>query len=377
MEESLILFNKKEEVALEYQQRIQKAQQLLEEQNIDALIVTSPPNFFYFSGTWLDSHERLQAIVIKKSGPPIMVIHEMAKEEIRNLSLFESIFWKDGEHSIEILNSNLPKSGIVSIDNQWPSQNLIQLMQLNPNIHFVESTNVIGKLRLYKDQLEIELLRKSGSIADDVMEKAIAFIEPGKTEIEVVNEIKRLFKTHNVETLSFPPIVGAGKNGAIPHHQADETIISEGDMVVIDLGGIKDHYCSDMTRTIVVGKKVSDEMKEIYNIVKLAQEEAVKAVKPGIPIKEIDKKARDIITKAGYGKQFTHRTGHGIGIEVHEEPFITNKNMQLLEEGMVISIEPGIYIDGKFGVRIENIVLVTKDGCESFNHYTRELICKC
>lgn len=367
---------KKENVELIYQDRIQKAQEILNDLNIDALLVTSSANFFYFSGTWLESHERLQAIVINKAGQPIMLIHEMSKEEITNPTLFQTVFWKDGDKSIEILGEFLPNEGVISIDNQWPSLNLINLIQLNNNIKFADSTSIIGKLRLKKDLHEIELLKKSGAIADEVVGKTIDFIKVGMTELEVVDEIQRLFEMHNVKKMSFNPVVGAGKNGAVPHHHSGETKISEGDMVVIDIGGIKDFYCSDITRTIFIGDSVTEEMQTVYNTVKYAQEEAVKAIKPGVPLKEIDRVARDIITEAGYGAQFTHRTGHGLGIEVHEEPFVTFNNDQLLEEGMVISVEPGVYLSEKFGVRIEDIVVVTQSGFERINNYPRELVIK-
>ncbi|RFU66864.1 aminopeptidase P family protein [Peribacillus saganii] len=361
---------------MSYRKRIEKAQILLKEKNIKAVIATSPSNFFYFTGTWLDSHERLQAVVVTQNGKPSLIVHEMSKEEILPADLFDTYFWKDGESSIELLAKLLPERGSISVDNQWPSQNLLTLMKLTNHLSFVDSTEVIGKLRINKDQHEIAQLKKSGAIADDVMKEAIQFIKPGITEKEVAEEIKRLFASHEVADLSFSPIVGTGKNGAIPHHQSGDTPITEGDMVVIDLGGIKDHYCSDMTRTIYVGSEPPDEIQKVYEIVKCAQAEAVKAVKPGVPLKEIDRIARDIITQEGYGKHFTHRTGHGLGIDVHEEPFVTVNNDQLLEEGMVISVEPGIYLNGRFGVRIEDIVVVTATGCESLNHFTHEMIAK-
>ncbi|PGY10303.1 Xaa-Pro peptidase family protein [Bacillus sp. AFS031507] len=359
---------------MSYQNRIHKVQKQLEELNLEAVVVTSPPNFFYFSGTWLDSHERLQAIVIPKAGKPTMIVHEMSKEEVSFNGIFENAFWKDGENSLELLASILPLNGTVSIDNLWPSQNLLKLIQLKNQLSFVESTQVIGKSRLNKDSQEFELLKRSGAIADNVLQQVIDYLRPGLTEKEVADEIKRLFALQGVETLSFNPIVGSGKNGAIPHHQSDETSIAAGDMVVIDMGGIKDHYCSDMTRTVLVGGEPTDEMLKVYEIVKQAQEAAVKAVRPGVPLKNIDKAARDIISNAGYGEYFTHRTGHGLGIEVHEEPFVTSNNEQLLEEGMVISIEPGIYLSGNFGVRIEDIVFVTDDGCERLNILTKNFV---
>jgi Xaa-Pro dipeptidase len=354
--------------------RIQKVQQLLNDHNLEAVIVTSPPNFFYFSGIWLDSHERLQAIVIPKTGNPTMIVHEMSKEEVTVGGLFKNHFWKDGDSSLELLGEGLPDNGTVAVDNLWPSSNLLNLMKLKNQLTFVESTNVIGKARLNKDEQEIELLGKSGAVADAVLQQVIKNLKPGDTEKQVADEIKRLFALHQVDELSFNPIVGTGKNGAIPHHQSDDTLIAEGDMVVIDMGGIKDHYCSDMTRTVLVGGQASEEMLKVYEIVKQAQEEAVKAVRPGVALKDIDGVARGIISSAGYGEYFTHRTGHGLGIEVHEEPFVTPDNDQLLEAGMVISIEPGIYLSGKFGVRIEDIVVVTSDGCKRFNNLSREFI---
>ncbi|RSK54595.1 M24 family metallopeptidase [Bacillus canaveralius] len=357
-----------------YQNRIKKVQRLLEEAKLDAAVITSPPNFFYFSGTWLDSHERLQAIVIPKEGKATMVVHEMSKEEVHPADLFDTVFWKDGDFSLELLAKVLPDKGTISIDNQCPSRNLLSLMNLNSQLTFVDSTKVIGKARLNKDEQEVELLTRSGAIADEVMEQIFTFIKPGITEKQVADELKRLFALRGVDELSFDPIVGAGANGAIPHHQSDDTVIAEGDLVVIDMGGIKAHYCSDMTRTVLVGGEATEEMKKVYEIVKRAHEEAMKAVKPGVPLKEIDRTARDIISKEGYGPDFTHRTGHGLGIEVHEEPFVTSNNDQLLEEGMVISVEPGIYLSGKFGVRIEDIVVVTASGSKRFNNVNRELI---
>jgi Xaa-Pro dipeptidase len=359
---------------LAYQKRIEKVQKLLNEAKLDAAVITSPSNFFYFSGTWLDSHERLQAIVIPKAGKAVIIVHEMSKEEIHPENLFDTVFWKDGDASLELLAKVLPEKGTISIDNQWPSQNLLKVMNLKNQLSFDDSTKVIGKARLNKDQQEVDLLTSSGAVADSVMKQVINFIKPGLSENEVVAELKRLFAAQGVDELSFNPIVGAGRNGAIPHHQSDDSIIAEGDMVVIDMGGIKDHYCSDMTRTVLVGGEATEEMQKVYEIVKHAHEEAVKAVKPGVPLREIDRTAREIISKEGYGPYFTHRTGHGLGIEVHEEPFVTSNNDQLLEEGMVISVEPGIYLSGKFGVRIEDIVVVTANGSKRFNNVTRDLI---
>lgn len=359
-----------------YQDRIKNAQNVLRELNIEAVIVTSPANFYYFSGIWLDSDERIQAIVISEAqDQATMVVHEMSKEEVFPANHFKKKFWKDGENAIAIIEKLLPHSGIVSIDNLWQSHHLLELMKIAKNVEFTPSTHVLGQLRLIKDKTEIGLLKRSGKVADEVMEQTINFIKPGLRESEVVDEIKRLFAERGVEDLSFNPIVGAGKHGAIPHHTPGADKIVDGDMIVLDLGGIKNHYCSDITRTIVVGEP-TDEMVKVYDIVRRAQEKAFQAVKPGIPLKEIDLVARNVISEAGYGDYFTHRTGHGLGIQVHEEPYVTSVNEQLLEEGMVISIEPGIYLEGQFGVRIEDIVVVTSEGGQRINNVSLDLVQK-
>ncbi|MBO8137846.1 MAG: aminopeptidase P family protein [Desulfotomaculum sp.] len=355
-----------------FEQRFAKAQELLAANDIDAVVVTSSPNFFYFTGTWLDSHERLQAVVILKTGTPTMIVHEMAKEQVDPPGCVDRVFWKDGDSSIELLAKLLPKKGKVSIDNQWPSGNLIKLMTLS-QLTFVGSDSILGALRLKKDNLEIKYLKYSAYCADQIMDSVRKLIKPGITEKEVAREIERFFKQKGVDQLSFDAIVAAGSNAAIPHHQPGDKVLQEGDAVVVDMGGIKQHYCSDITRTFVIGEP-SREFKEVYSVVQKAQDEAVKAIRPGVPMKDIDKAARSIIEKAGYGPYFTHRTGHGIGMEVHEEPYLTPTNSRLLEEGMVVSVEPGIYLPGKFGVRIEDIVLVTSEGAERLNNYPRELI---
>ncbi|AEF93441.1 peptidase M24 [Desulfotomaculum nigrificans CO-1-SRB] len=357
------------------EQRFMKAQGLLAARQLDAVVVTSPPNFFYFSGIWLDSNERLQAVVIPKTGTPKIIVHEMFREEVSGVKEFEQLFWSDGIPPIELLAKVLPAAGTVSVDNQWPSGNLISLMEVNKQLSYVHSTPILGALRLIKDDAEIKLLEESANYADQIMDRVIEFVKPGVTELEVAEEIKKLFRKEGINQLSFEPIVATGSNAAMPHHVPDDTVLREGDTVVIDMGGIKDYYCSDITRTIVLGE-ATPEIEKVYQVVQRAQEAAVKAIKPGLAMQDIDQVARGIITEAGYGEYFTHRTGHGLGIEVHEEPYLSPGNRQILKEGMVVSVEPGIYLPGKFGVRIEDIVVVTADGAERMNHYPRHLICR-
>lgn len=358
-----------------FKQRIVRAQQLLADQGMAAVIATSPRNLFYFSGIWLDSNERLQAVVIPQKGVPVIIAHEMFREEVRPVQGMEQQFWADGEDAIALLGQALPRGAEpISVDSHWPSGHFIQLIKIQPQLSYVESTSIIETLRSVKDAAEIALLQESGQAVDRVMEKLMRWIKTGITELEVVREVKRLFREEGIYDLSFEPIVAAGGNAALPHHQPDQTVLKTGDTVVLDIGGVKNHYCSDMTRTVVLGE-ASAEISEVYRVVQRAQEATVKAIQPGRPMQEIDQVARGIICQAGYGPCFTHRTGHGIGLEVHEEPYLAPGNRKVLEAGMVVSVEPGIYLPGKFGIRVEDIVVVTANGAIRLNQVTRQLVC--
>lgn len=354
------------------EQRFVKAQALLKENELDAVVVTSPQNFFYFSGSRLDSQERLQAIVIPSDGEASVVVHEMFEQQVNLPENVQKVFWHDGDDAISVLAAILPGAGKVAIDNQWPSGNLIQLMDAAAKLTYAAGDQILAALRAVKDELEIRLLKESARYADQVMDSLLSFLKPGVTEQEAALELERLFKQKGVNQLSFDPVVAFGPNSAVPHHEPGDTVLKEGDIVVVDMGGIKEQYCSDITRTFVVGEPTA-EAAEVYEVVRQAQDEAVKAIKPGMLRKEIDQAARNIITKAGYGDYFTHRTGHGIGMEVHEEPYLSAGDDQPLQEGMVCSVEPGIYLPGKFGVRIEDIVAVTANGAERLNNFPRKL----
>ncbi len=352
--------------------RIKRARHLLETHGVDAVVITSTANFFFFTETWINPHERLLSFVIRKTGDPVILAPKMHENDMVGSSV-ETLLWNDGENAMALLAKCIPEKGVVSIDSLWPSQNLISLMRHRPQLTFIDSTRILGELRLRKDQHELALLRKAGEVADGVMQQIIAKIVPGMREIDVVEELKNLWTKEGVDEVSFNPIIGAGANGAQPHHQSGQTTIKSGDMVVIDMGGVINHYCSDMTRTIAIGE-VTPQMKDVYEVVHRAHEAGAKAVKPGVLLGEIDHIARTVIKEAGYGSYFIHRTGHGLGIEVHEEPYVYSGNQQPIETGMVFSIEPGIYLPGQFGVRIEDIVIATETNCESFNNFTKELL---
>ncbi len=230
-----------------------------------------------------------------------------------------------------------------------------------------------SKLRQVKEQEEINAIKSACEITDRVFSHLVKFIKPGMTEIEISNELERVTKEFGASKISFESIVASGPNGALPHARPSERKICNGDLITLDFGCYYNKYASDMTRTIAVGE-IDSKLEEIYNIVLEAQLAGVKAVKAGVSGKEVDKVCRDIITNAGYGEYFKHGTGHGLGLDVHELPSVSPSNDKPLEVGNVVTVEPGIYIPGLGGVRIEDDVLVTADGCEILNKSDKNLI---
>ncbi|GMA60951.1 hypothetical protein GCM10025859_13910 [Alicyclobacillus fastidiosus] len=228
--------------------RVQRMQGILGDLGVDAVVATSSANFFYFTETWINPHERLLAYVIRKDGDPVILAPKMHREDLANAAT-ETLFWEDGQDAISLLATCLPEHGTLSIDNLWPSQNLISLMKSSPKLNFINSVSTLGRLRLLKDERERTLLREAGKAADTVMAQIVTKIRPGMSELEVVEELNQLWKKVGAREPSFHPIVGAGANGAMPHHQSDETVIRSGNILVIDMGDHKSlllRYDEDM-----------------------------------------------------------------------------------------------------------------------------------
>lgn len=355
-----------------FKSRVERAQQELAARGFDAVVATTSSNFFYFTGVWIDPHERLLACVVRREGGPVMIAPKLHVEDFTD-DLVEKLFWEDGTDAVQLLSDCLPSTGTVCIDGNWPTANFLSMLKFKPNLQYQNSDLILATLRRIKDEYEINLLRQSSALADKVVDEFIRQVRSGLTEEQLVEILQSLWRVAGVRKLSFDALIAAGPNGAKPHHQSGSTVVGSGDFVVIDTGGIFNHYCSDMTRTVAVGKPTA-EMKEVYEIVRQAQKAGEQSAKPGVPLGEIDRVTRGVIEKAGYGGYFIHRTGHGIGIDVHESPFLYGQNSELIERGMVFSIEPGIYLPGKFGVRIENLVVVTADCCKSLNQLSTDLV---
>lgn len=233
---------------------------------------------------------------------------------------------------------------------------------------------MVEELRLIKDNDEIEAIKKAASIADQAFLKILQFVKPGMTEKEVGVELEYWLKRFGASGVSFPSIVASGERSSLPHGQPTDKVIKMGDFLTLDFGCIYNEYCSDMTRTIVMGN-ATEKMEKVYNIVLKAQESALKFFKPGVTGAEVDKIARDIIKENGYGDYFGHGLGHGVGREIHENPRVSPMGNIILQSGMIVTDEPGIYLPNEFGVRIEDLILITEDGCEVLSKSPKSMIC--
>ena len=245
-------------------------------------------------------------------------------------------------------------------------------MELNTENKYVNASLIIDTLRMSKDEEEKDLMRNASNINDMAMEKLQNLLTQDLTEKEMAQRLATIYEELGADGFSFPPIIAYGANGADPHAHCGSAKLKEGDCVILDIGCIKDNYCSDMTRTVFY-KSAPEKAKEVFNIVLEANKRAIAMVKPGVRFCDIDNAAREYITEKGYGKYFTHRTGHSIGIETHDMGDVSSINTDILKPGMIFSVEPGIYLPGEFGVRIEDLVLVTEDGHELLNKYNKEL----
>lgn len=359
-----------------YNTRLTKVKENMKKDNIDAVILFPSTNLNYMTGFNTHPGERLLVNIITHD-ESFFIAPKLYESQIRKESNIDTIItWNDEDNPYEIFKNimedkNLNNKNIAVDDTLWANQ-LLNMINVLPNAKFMALGNLLNDLRLIKSIDEIEKIEKASKIVDEVVEVVKQNVKIGMTEMEVAALMEYEMRKRGSLGPSFETIVGSGINSALPHYNAGERKLSNGDFVVLDFGAKFGGYCSDTTRTICIGE-CSDKMKEVYEVVKEAQEIGVKTARPGIKTSEVDKAVRKYIEDKGYGKYFTHRTGHGLGIDVHEEPYISGISDTILEEGMVFSIEPGIYIEGEFGVRIEDIVVLTKDGCKRLNNHTREL----
>jgi Xaa-Pro aminopeptidase len=279
--------------------------------------------------------------------------------------------WKDGSDPYAATAELLDPAGRYAISDSAWAMHVLGLQEALPKSSYVSMTRALPMLRAVKDDDELERLGAAGEAADASFEQIAEVQFSGRRESEIAADLAGFLRDHGHSSVEFT-VVGSGPNGANPHHEMSERVIEDGDMVVLDFGGIKDGYGSDTTRTVHVGEP-TDEEREVHELVRRAQQAGFEAVRPGVECQEIDRAARRVIEDAGYGEYFIHRTGHGIGLTTHEPPYMVEGESRRLETGMCFSIEPGVYLPGKFGVRIEDIVTVTEDGGRRLNNTGREI----
>jgi Xaa-Pro aminopeptidase len=357
----------------------------LSELKLDALFMGPSTDLEYLADLKLFEDERVKGLMVARTGKCFAMVPLLYREEM-TAALGDAVsrkVWSDHEGFTGAWAAGCRELGLtggsgasmkrIAINDGVRAVDLIE-MRAAVDFEWVNGAETLSPLRRRKDETELGYLRTSGEIADNVVEGISKFIRAGITEKDVQDEILRLYAENGAEGLSFSPIVASGPGGSMPHYTRSDRVLRSGDFVVVDTGCRYHGYCSDMTRTFCLGEP-DDEQRKIYGIVLEAQRAGEAAVRPGATGQDIDRAARRVIDGAGYGKYFLNRVGHGVGIAIHESPYMIEGNTAPLEPGNVFSVEPGIYIEGKYGVRIENLVAVREDGtAEPLNKFTRELI---
>ena len=362
------------------QQRVTKLQQQLTQQKLNGVILMPGPNSYYLSGMHTHVSERPVLLFIPQTGDPAVIIPglEAMKAKAAGIPAERIFAWNDEEW----FEGAFQKAAqALKLDNtHWGVEayymrvlELDALHNVAPDLQTSYAEPALMALRSIKDDNELAAMGKAIGVAERAIERLIPHIKIGMTEKQVAAQLTAILLDEGGDSIAFGPIVSAGPNGASPHAMPGERPLTNGDLLVIDWGVFVDGYPSDITRTFAVGE-IDDELSHIYDIVRQANEAGKQAAKPGATGQDVDRAARKVITDAGYGDQFFHRTGHGLGLEVHELPGMVEGNDTPLQAGNVFTVEPGIYLAGRGGVRIEDDVVVTADGCRSLTSFTRDLV---
>ncbi|MDQ0351252.1 Xaa-Pro dipeptidase [Alkalibacillus filiformis] len=360
------------------EKRINQLIESLQNNNLESIFITSKANVFYFSNLYAEAHERLIALYIDVQGRKTIIAPALELEDIKNAGwTSEIITYFDHENPWAKFEKWLSHSGGLPSNLAIEEENLNverfqQLQTLTKNGDIQYGQRLLNELRVIKDDDEVKILQEAARFADYGIETAVKHIKPGKTELEIIAEVEYALKEKGIRHMSFSTLVLSGAKTAAPHGTPSMKPIEDGDFVLMDLGVVFKGYCSDITRTVAVGE-VNEEQEKVYNTVLAAQQKALNVCEVGTPLGQIDRAARSVIEDAGYGEYFTHRIGHGIGIDVHEFPSMASNNEDPLKPGMAFTIEPGIYVSGVGGVRIEDDVLMTENGPKTLTQFPKSL----
>ncbi len=362
-----------------YRRRLAQAAELCRDRGLAGLVIGTGPELAYLTGAGVSSHERLTALVVPATGEPVLVVPVtdragLAASAIPQLPV-QVLGWADGDDAHRLAVGVLPGHGPVGLGSSLTADHVLALQALLPGRETVLATATLRELFTRKDEAEITQLRVAGEAIDAVHARVPQLLVAGRTEEQVATQLAELILVEHA-LVDFV-IVGSGPHGADPHHSFSSRVLAEGDPVVVDLGGtLPSGYHSDCTRTYVVGgdpDRAPARFRHAHAVLERAHAAAVDTIRPGVRARDIDHAAREVIGRAGYGRYFLHRTGHGIGLSTHEEPFIMAGNDLVLEEGMAFSVEPGIYLPGEWGMRIEDIVVVTATGAQTLNFQPKGL----
>jgi Xaa-Pro aminopeptidase len=354
--------------------RIARAAEQATAAGLTGLLVTPGPDLAYFTGYRPLINERITVLAIQAGRDPVLIVPSFERpgaEAAPGTHTVETMDWSDGEDPYAQAARLLDPRGRYAVSDAAWALHLLALQDQLPDARQMSMSAALPNLRAIKDAGELDLLAAAGAAVDACFDEILRVPFAGCPETEIAAELAERLLAHGHSEVEFT-LVGSGPNGANPHHEVGERTIQEGDMVVLDFGGTRQGYSSDITRTVHVGEPAGQE-REIYEIVRHAQQAGVDAVAPGVPCQEVDREARTMIADAGYGEHFIHRLGHGIGLTGHEPPYMVEGETRPIEPGMCFSIEPGIYLRDRFGVRIEDIVAATTGGARRLNNCTREL----
>ncbi|MFJ9261447.1 M24 family metallopeptidase [Streptomyces bacillaris] len=360
--------------AEDYRARMARAAESAGAAGLAGVVVAPGPDLVHLTGYRPVSTERLTLLVLRPGEEPVLVVPTLEAPDAAAATGAPALAlrdWTDGMDPYAVTAPLLGDRGRFAVsDNAW-AMHLLGLQRALPGTTYTALTEALPMLRAVKDTAELERLAAAGAAADATYEEILKVRFSGRREADVAADLAALLQHFGHSQVDFT-VVGSGPNGANPHHEAGTRTIERGDMVVLDFGGLKHGYGSDTSRTVHVGEPTAEEQR-VHDIVREAQQAGCAAVRPGVACQEIDRAARAVITEFGYGERFIHRTGHGIGVTTHEPPYMIEGEEQPLVPGMCFSVEPGIYLPGRFGVRIEDIVTVTEDGGRRLNATAREL----
>ncbi|MGN0293334.1 MAG: M24 family metallopeptidase [Lachnospiraceae bacterium] len=352
------------------ERRINSVMEAMKAQNLTQMLVTDSYAIDYLTGEMIQPGERFTALLLKTDGTVRLFLNRLfAAEKIPQEQI---IFYTDEVRGAVLAAEYTDSHKTLGVDKKMAAEFLLELQEHHAGSSYVNASILVDSVRAKKDEEEQKLMEIASQINDRSMLQIKQLVKEGVTEKELSDELLKIYLKEGAEGFSFDAIVSFGEHAADPHHEPDDTVVKEGDCVLFDIGCRKDGYCSDMTRTFFF-KSVGEKQREIYEIVRRANAAGEAVIRPGVRFCDIDAAARKVIEDAGYGPYFTHRLGHSIGKEVHEYGDVGMVNTNTVEEGMIFSCEPGIYLPGEFGVRIEDLCMVTKDGVKVLNSVSKEL----